>query len=636
MPVRFRLTAVLTSAALIAASLLGIVLAAAPANAWPTANLELIGHGEGDGIGMGQDGAFGYATRYGWSAAQILTHYYGGSVRPVGLAPMTVDLADQGVDALRVTSPAAPFSIGGLLVPAGAAARLTYSATAGYAVQVAVGGCAGSYGASRRVASNAFVSTVATPTGVSQMLHLCDTGFAYRGALTMVPGRLSWYDRPFRVVNRLAMDDYLRSVLAYTTARERQIDAAGNEQYLRAMVIAARSLAATSGRYPWARTAGSDPSLFYVGAGNGADESLEDARIDEAVQATSSQLVVNSRGTAVAHTVFCASSGGWTAGGPFPMVDDPGDASSSSHTWTEAIRLDQLQSWLGIDIGTLRAVSLTHTGVGDLGGRVRTVTLRGDRGSVTMTGAHFSSQLVLKSDWFALNTAPPAIHLGNGFYQPTLVYAGLFGQPGDQPFACDFDGDGKDTVGVYRSVTGTFYIRNSLAAGSPYYTVRLGTAGDLPVCGDWNGDGTDTVGVYDPRTARFYLINTVGRTASTPLIQVQLGGLGFRPLAGDWDGDHRDTLGVWNPDPLHRAVYLVNSLAPGAPRTAYQYGDPLGSIFAGNLSGLGRDSFGQYDAGYFNVPNVGGSAQFGRSFDVPLIGDWDGDGLDSVGYGTGY
>ncbi|NED70013.1 stage II sporulation protein SpoIID, partial [Streptomyces sp. SID10244] len=40
--------------------------------------ITLIGHGLGHGRGMGQWGAFGYA-RKGWSAQQILRHYYGGT-----------------------------------------------------------------------------------------------------------------------------------------------------------------------------------------------------------------------------------------------------------------------------------------------------------------------------------------------------------------------------------------------------------------------------------------------------------------------------------------------------------------------------------------------------------------------------
>lgn len=637
---RSRLTAILASVAVTAGGLLGIAVAATPAEAWSSANLQLIGRGDGDGIGLSQDGAFGYATQYLWSANQILTHYYGGSVRPVGLGAMTVDLVSQGVDTLQVGSPGAAFRIDNVTVPAGAAAKLSYSAATGYAVQVAAGGCAGSYGIARHVRTNTFVSTVANPTTVEQLLHLCGD-FAYRGTLAMVPGRTSRFDHPFRVVNQLSMNDYLRAVLAHATEdRDRQIDAGGNEQFLRAMAITLRSLAATSRKRPWAKADTTDLSLPYVAAGNWSGGSLEDPRTDEAVQATGSQVVVNASGTAVAHTVYCGSSGGWTAGGGFPVVEDAGDVGSPAHSWRAVRAVSELSTQLGIDIGTLRTIGFTRTGLGDLGGRVRTVTLRGDRGSATVTGAYFTYWMGLKSDWFAINTAPPAIHLSNGFDPSTVSYAGAFGQPGDQPFGCDFDGDGKDTVGVYRARTGTFYIRNTLAAGTPYYSVQLGTAGDLPVCGDWNGDGIDTVGVYDPRTARFYLINSVGRTATTPLIQVLLGGRGFEPLAGDWDGDHRATVGVW--DPVHHYVYLVNSLSPGAPRSRYQFGLGGVTIFGGDFDGGGRDGYGQYYSGIFQVVNTPGGVDgrstggFGVSGDVPLTGDWDGDGQDSLGYGTGY
>ncbi len=634
---RTRLAAALSTVALLVA---GVLADAAPAAAWPSANLELIGRGDGNGIGLGQDGAFGYATRSLWSANQILTHYYGGSVRAVGLAPMTVDLVSGGVDALLVGSPGAAFRIDNVTVPAGAAAKLSYSAATGYAVQVAPAGCTGSYGAARHVRSNTFVSTVANPTTVDQMLHLCGD-FAYRGTLAMVPGRTSRFDHPFRVVNQLSMNDYLRSVLNnVATERNRQIDAGGNEQFLRAMAITLRSLAATTRKRPWAKADTTDLSLPYVAAGNWPGGSLEDPRTDEAVQATGSQVVVNAAGTAVVHSVYCGSSGGWTAGGGFPVVQDDGDAGSPSESWRQVIDVGFLSSQLEINIGTLRAVGFTRTGLGALGGRVRTVTLRGDRGSVTLTAAFFTARMGLQSDWFALNTAPPGFHLSNSYDHPTISYQGAFGQPGDQPFACDFDGDGKDTVGVYRARTGTFYVRNSLQPGTPYYTVSLGTAGDVPVCGDWDGDGIDTVGVYDPRTARFYLIDSVGRTAGTPLIQVLLGGRGFRPLAGDWDGDHRATAGVW--DPVQHYVYLVNSLASGAPRSRYQFGLGGVGMFAGDFDGDGRDGYGQYYGGTFDVVNTPGGFEsglasgFGVSGDLPLIGDWDGDGTDSIGYGTGY
>src|SRR5690348_4448031 len=63
------------------AALLGVPLACtvlagvAPvpaAASWPNGQVEISGHGFGHGRGMGQYGAFGYATLYSWSYTQIL------------------------------------------------------------------------------------------------------------------------------------------------------------------------------------------------------------------------------------------------------------------------------------------------------------------------------------------------------------------------------------------------------------------------------------------------------------------------------------------------------------------------------------------------------------------------------------
>ena len=42
--------------------------------------VRIAGRGNGHGIGLSQWGAYGYAVDHGWTAAQILDHYYGGTV----------------------------------------------------------------------------------------------------------------------------------------------------------------------------------------------------------------------------------------------------------------------------------------------------------------------------------------------------------------------------------------------------------------------------------------------------------------------------------------------------------------------------------------------------------------------------
>ncbi len=65
----------------LATMLAALALGATPAGA---STLLIEGAGDGHGVGMSQDGALGYA-QHGWSAAQILAHYYTGTT--LGQAP---------------------------------------------------------------------------------------------------------------------------------------------------------------------------------------------------------------------------------------------------------------------------------------------------------------------------------------------------------------------------------------------------------------------------------------------------------------------------------------------------------------------------------------------------------------------
>ena len=88
-----------------------------------------------------------------------------------------------------------------------------------------------------------------------------------------------------------------------------------------------------------------------------------------------------------------------------------------------------------------------------------------------------------------------------------------FGDPGDQPFTGDFDGDGFDTVGLHRSSTGLVYYRNSLTGGPAEASFVVGKPGDFLLAGEWAGGpgGGDTVGIFRPAEGTFYL-----RYSNTP------------------------------------------------------------------------------------------------------------------------
>ena len=80
-----------------------------------------------------------------------------------------------------------------------------------------------------------------------------------------------------------------------------------------------------------------------------------------------------------------------------------------------------------------------------------------------------------------------------------------FGNPGDGPFVGDFDGNGIDSVGLYRQSTGFVYFRNSLTTGVAHLEFFYGDPGDVILAGDWDGNGDDTVAVYRPRDGRVYV-----------------------------------------------------------------------------------------------------------------------------------
>jgi len=57
--------------------------------------------------------------------------------------------------------------------------------------------------------------------------------------------------------------------------------------------------------------------------------------------------------------------------------------------------------------------------------------------------------------------------------------------PGDQPVTGDWDGDGDDTIGVYRG--NNFFLRNDNSNGFADSIFALGNLGDMPIAGNWDG-----------------------------------------------------------------------------------------------------------------------------------------------------
>jgi hypothetical protein len=206
----------------------------------------------------------------------------------------------------------------------------------------------------------------------------------------------------------------------------------------------------------------------------------------------------------------------------------------------------------------------------------------------------------------------------SGFADITLNY----GLPGDYPVAGDWDGNGTDTIGVYRN--GVFYLRNSNTVGFAEIAFAFGALGDQPVAGDWNGDGIVTVGVYS--NGVFSLRNN--NSAGAPDVTFSLGNPGDVAIAGDWNGDGLDTTGVFRPG--NGALYLKNTNTSGFADIAFNYGVSGDKPVTGDWDNDGIDTIGIYRNGsfYLRNSNTAGFADLifalGNPGDMPIAGNWDG------------
>lgn len=383
------------------------------------------GHGWGHGRGMGQYGSYGYAVDHGWSYAQILGHYYGGTTLrgDAGNPVLGVELTRLNGRETIVAGPG--LYVNGQSTSNGAAFVRRDPATNTF--QVLVGpGCGGPWSMwASGLPSGVQVSTAAAPTTAANLLTLCEAGrtTAYRGSVQVVSnGGVQ------TTVNQVAVDDYLRSVVpSESPASWGSAGGGRGMEALKAQSVSARSYALSSGRRPsGATTCDTTSCQVYPGAvvtTGSTTRNVEHANTNESVLRTSGQVMRTSSG-GVARTEFSSSTGGYTAGGTFPPVPDAGDATASNpnKNWT----VSMTQSAVGAALGTGPVASFVVTqrnGLGADGGRVLTVAVQGTDGRRhSFTGNQVRSALGLKSDWFSISgvTEQQATALVNALYADIL------------------------------------------------------------------------------------------------------------------------------------------------------------------------------------------------------------------------
>ena len=147
-----------------------------------------------------------------------------------------------------------------------------------------------------------------------------------------------------------------------------------------------------------------------------------------------------------------------------------------------------------------------------------------------------------------------------------------------------------NTVGLVDPSQGQWHLRNEAGAVTSFY---FGNPGDVPIMGDWDGDGIDTPGMYRQSDGFVYLRNS--NTQGVADIKFFFGNPGDLPIAGDFNNDGFDTVSIYRPP--NQTFYIINALGKnngglGAAETSYVFGNPGDKPFVGDFDGDGVGTVG--------------------------------------------
>lgn len=161
----------------------------------------------------------------------------------------------------------------------------------------------------------------------------------------------------------------------------------------------------------------------------------------------------------------------------------------------------------------------------------------------------------------------------------------------------------------------------------------FGVRGGIPISGDFNGDGIDEIAVFF-RGEWFIDLNGNGFWDEEDL-WAQLGGEEDFPVVGDWDGDGKDDIGTYGPEWLGDSRALESE--PGLPDPANDATFAAARQRPKNVPPSkqnatdGRRLLQLNEAGPRRIDVVDHVFRFGSGKDIPVSGDWNGDGIRSIG-----
>ncbi len=229
------------------------------------------------------------------------------------------------------------------------------------------------------------------------------------------------------------------------------------------------------------------------------------------------------------------------------------------------------------------------------------------------------------NSWMGIDLSRSQWTVNDGKGDPNLRY--VFGTPGAIPISGDFTGDGKTRMGVF--IDGEWFIDmngNGVWDEGDLYC-KLGGPGDKPVVGDWDGDGKDDIGVYgqawpsDPKA--------LAREPGLPKPHNPPSGMKKNHPPQPEEASGERTMKYTSRGKLRADV--VDHV--------FQFGHKGDIPVVGDWTGSGVKTIGIFRDGTWLLDRDGDgrigpqdiTAHFGQPGDIPVVGDWDNSGRDSIG-----
>lgn len=237
--------------------------------------------------------------------------------------------------------------------------------------------------------------------------------------------------------------------------------------------------------------------------------------------------------------------------------------------------------------------------------------------------------------------------LGDGKYIVTGSFTSVDGQTRNRiaritmadevvagPTDFDFDGDGKADLAVFRPGDSNWYVRRSSDASM--YALNWGLSTDRVTPADFDGDGKTDIAVWrdepsNPDRANFYLLRSSDATVSVQ----QFGRTGDDPsILGDFNGDGKADLAVFRPGTGGgQSYFFYRSVeSPADSWHTVPWGIDGDVPVVGDYDGDGMTDIAVFrpSNGIWYVLQSGNAsvryAQWGLSSDILVPADYDGDG----------